>query len=139
MNVIKKVLVMLFAAIMAVVVVSCKDEDKVDFTAEGEKAGTEMCDCVASFTAPNPADFQDQESFQAAFTEYATNLGTCPGLLSKYQDYVLFVYENYNPEAENPLYSVFTFKNPEFEAGFKAGTGDCMTTFATLFALMGGQ
>jgi hypothetical protein len=139
MNRFKSISVVLFAAVLAVAVISCKDEEKNDLKAEGKKAGTEMCDCVASYTAPNPADFADQESFQAAFMAYAANLGTCPGVLAKYQEYVTFVYENYNPEAENPLYSVFTFTNADFEAGFKEGTSSCMETFAALFALMGGQ
>ena len=146
MNRLKSISVVLFAAVLAGgVVFSCKDDDKTDYKAEGVKAGTEMCDCVASYTSPNPADFLDEEgnfdeaSFNQAFGAYAMQLGTCPGVLAQYQEYVIFVYENYNPEAENPLYSVFEFKNKDFEEGFKAGTNDCMETFAALFALMGGQ
>ena len=145
MNRFKSISVVLFVAVLAGVVISCKDKDKTDYKAEGKKAGTEMCDCVASFTAPNPADFIDGEgsfdetSFNQAFGAYAVNLGTCPGVLAQYQQYVSFIYENYDPTAAEPLYSVFEFKNSDFEQGFKEGTGDCMETFAALFALMGGQ
>ena len=134
---------MLLSAVLAVVVISCKDDDKgANPKAEGVKAGTEMCDCVASYPAPDPADFLDgdgnfdEASFNQAFMDYATNLGTCPGLLSNYQQYVTFIYEAYDAEAEDPLYSVFEFKDKDFEQGFKEGTGDCMETFAALFALI---
>jgi len=131
--------IVLLIALLVGIVFSCKDDDKTDLKVEGKKAGTEMCDCVASFSAPNPADFPDQESFEQAFGVYAMQLGTCPGVLAKYQEYVTFVYENYNPLAENPLYSVFEFKNADFEQGFKEGTNDCMQAFEALFALMGSQ
>ena len=139
MNRLKYLPAVLFAALLAGIVFSCKDGDKIDPTAEGKKAGAEMCACVASFTAPNPANFPDEASFQAAFMVYANNLGTCPGVLGKYQQYVTFNMEAYNPAAENPLYSIFTFKNKDFEKGFKEGTGDCLKAFEALFALMGGQ
>ena len=136
---------MLLSAVLAVVVISCKDDDKgANPKAEGVKAGTEMCDCVASYTAPDRADFVDgdgnfdETGFNQAFTEYSGNLSTCLGLLSNYQQYVTFNME-YDAEAEDPLYSVFQFKNSDFEQGFKEGTSDCMETFAKLFASMGGQ
>jgi hypothetical protein len=142
MNKFKYLSVVLFIAALAGVVISCDNESDVDLRAEGKKAGIEICDCVASFEAPNPENFDggaEGESFQAAFGFYVMQLATCPGLLGKYQQYVVFVYENYNPEAENPLYSVFDFKNADFEAGFKEGTSNCMETFAVLFALIGGR
>jgi hypothetical protein len=77
--------------------------------------------------------------FAADFETYAMKLGACPGVLAKYQQYVSFIYENYDPTATEPLYSVFVFKNNDFAQGFKEGTSDCMETFAALFALMGSQ
>ena len=137
---------MLLSAVLAVVVISCKDDDKgADPKAEGVKAGTEMCDCVASYTAPDPADFVDEDGnpdeagFNQAFMVYAGNLGTCPGLLSNYQQYVTFNMEAYDAEAEDPLYTIFQFKDSDFETGFKEGTGDCLQAFEALFELMGGQ
>ena len=178
--------VVLCAAALAGVIVSCNDKEKdTDLKAEGVKAGTAMCDCVANYEAPpmpnHPAsplppagvdlqelltlDLQDPAvfagldpevqaylmnpaiqqylgalgQFAADFEAYAMQLGACPGVLAPYQDYVTFIYENYNPAAENPLYSVFNFKDKNFEQGFKEGTSDCMETFAALFALMDGQ
>ncbi|MCL2027076.1 MAG: hypothetical protein FWG79_01165 [Bacteroidales bacterium] len=145
MNRFKSISVTVIAVALAVVVISCGNKDKTDPKVTGKKAGTEMCDCVASFNAPDPADFVDaagnfdETGFNQAFGLYAMQLGTCPGLLAKYQQYVSFVYTNYDPEAEEPLYSVFDFKNNDFAQGFKEGTSDCMETFAALFALMGGQ
>lgn len=136
----KNVSVVLFAAVLAGVVISCKDEEKPDLKAEGVKAGIEMCDCVSGFEAPDPVNWEGTEDeLQQAFQAYYADLGTCPGVLTKYQEYVTFVYGNYDPEAENPLYSVFNFKDGDFEIGFKEGTNDCMETFAALFELMGGQ
>ena len=147
MNKFKTISVVLLTALLAGAVFSCKDSNKdtTDYVAEGRKAGMEMCNCVASFTAPNPADFVDEEgnfdeeNFNQAFGFYAMQLGTCPGLLSQYQQYVSFIYENYDPTAAEPLYSVFDFKNKDFEKGFKEGTSGCMETFAALFALLGDQ
>ena len=146
-NKFKIISVVLFTSLLAGIVFSCKDSNKdtTDYVAEGTKAGSEICNCVASFLAPNPVDFVDEEgnfdeeNFNQAFGFYAMQLGTCPGLLSPYQQYVSFIYENYDPTAAEPLYSVFDFKNKDFEQGFKVGTSGCMETFAALFALLGEQ
>ena len=175
---------MLLAAALAVVVITCGDKDKTDLKAEGKKAGTEMCSCVASYdepTMPNhpasplpPADLDLQEllgldlqdpavfagldpevlaylmdpaiqqylgalgQFSKDFEDYATDLSKCINT-APYQQYIDFVYENYDPTATEPLYSVFDFKNSDFEQGFKEGTGGCKEAFEALFALMGGQ
>ena len=145
MNKLKSISVVLFAAVLAGVVISCKEEDKTDLKAEGKKAGTEMCSCVASYDEPNPTDFMDGEGnfdeagFSQAFGAYAMQLSTCLGVVTQYQDYVDFVYENYDPTADEPLYSVFIFKNSDFEHGFKEGTSGCKEAFDALFAMMGAQ
>ena len=176
----KYLLVVLFAAILAgVVFVACsKDDDKTDPRAEGLKAGTEMCACVASYTAPiqpqhpasplPPASFNpyldytdpavlatlDGETiayisdpaiqayfgalatFQEEFTVYAGKLYECLGVIGQYQEYATANAENYNPEAADPLLSVFTFKNDDFKEGFKEGVKSCADSFSALFALM---
>ena len=133
--------VVLFAAMLAVVfVVACKDKDKDDPGAEGKDAAKAMCDCVSSYTPPSdPTDFE-------AFMAYAQQLYQCLGEIAPYSKYVGLAgtQENgygYNPNAENPLYSVFAFKNADFEKAFKKGTEVCMLPFAMLFEMLmsGGQ
>jgi len=137
MNRFKSLSVVLFAAALAGVVISC-DKDNENPKAEGKKAGTKMCDCVASYPAPtDPTD-------QAAFMEYAGQLYNCLGEIAPYSEYIGLAGTQdtgygYDPTAENPLYSIFDFKNKDFEQGFKEGTSDCMQTFSALFALLGGQ
>jgi hypothetical protein len=138
MNNFKKISIVLFAAVLVGVVTSCKKKNE-DPAAEGKKAGTEMCACVASFTAPKLEDFDDPADFQAAFGAYAMQLGLCLGVLTKYQQYVTFDRDNYDANADEPLYTVFQFNNRGFEQGFKEGTKDCMQTFEILFQMMGGQ
>ena len=174
MNRFKSISVVLFAAVLAGVVISCKEEEKTDLKAEGKKAGTEMCGCVASYDEPNfpmsplpPAGLDLQELFgldlqdpavfagldpevQAYLTDpaiqqylsefkaYAMQLSQCVNV-APYQQYIDFVYANYDPTAAEPLYSVFDFKNSDFEQGFKEGTNGCKEAFEALFALMGGQ
>jgi hypothetical protein len=137
MNRFKYLLAVLFTAVLAgVIIVSCKKDDGPDTEAEGKKAGTEMCDCVSSYTAPNPADFADDPAgLQAAFAIYAGQLYECLGVIAPYEKYVEIDVDAYNPQAENPLYSIFDFKDKNFEKGFKSGTEGCMQTFALLFSL----
>ncbi len=130
---------MLFAVALTGFFFACSKDDDEDPKAEGKRAGNEMCDCVSGYTAPDPEDFADEASFQEAFAAYAAQLGGCPGIIGKYQQYVTFNMGAYNPQAEEPLYSIFDFKDKDFEKGFKEGTSDCMETFSALFALMGGQ
>ena len=129
MNRFKSFLVVLFTAVLAGVVISCDNDKDADPLKEGRKAGTEMCACVDAISVPtDPAEFGD----------YAQKLGMCPGgVLAGYQEYVTFVYTNYDADAENPLYSVFEFKNSKFEQGFKETTNDCMQAFEFLFSMMG--
>ena len=176
---IKYLSVVFYTAILAVVfIVACNDDDKVDPKAEGLKAGTDMCACVASYTAPvqpqHPAsplppasfnpylDYTDPAvlatldeativyisdtaiqayfgaitTFQEEFTAYAAQLYECLGVIGQYQEYATANAENYNPEAADPLLSVFTFKNDDFKEGFKEGVKSCADSFTALFALM---
>ena len=170
--------VVVFAAALAGVVVSCDDKDKVDTKAEGIVAGNEMCACVASYEAPAqpqhpesplpPADFDftldysDPEvlaglneetisylmnpaiiayfgelaAFAGAFAAYAGDLYACLGVIQKYQEYATANANNYNPEATDPLLSVFTFSDEGFKEGFKEGVKSCSDAFDALFALM---
>jgi len=129
MNRFKNFSVVLFAVVLAGAVISCDKDKGADPLKEGRKAGTEMCACVDAIPVPtNPEEFGD----------YAQKLGMCPaGVLAAYQEYVTFVYTNYDPEAEDPLYSVFDFKNSKFEQGFKEATNGCMQAFELLFSMMG--
>ena len=77
--------------------------------------------------------------FYADFEAYAGQLYQCLGTLAPYQKYVETNPDAYNPDAAEPLYSIFTFKDANFEKGFKSGTASCMQTFASLFALTGQQ
>ena len=137
MNRLKYLSVFLFAAILAGVVISCKD-DKEDPSAEGQEAGVAMCACVNSFTPPTDL---------SAFLEYAGDLMGCLGQIAPYSQHVDLngAMENsygYDPDAAEPLYSVFVFKNADFESAFKSATNACMQSFADLFAMMemmGGQ
>ena len=77
--------------------------------------------------------------FQSDFEAYAGELYQCLGTLAPYQKYVEANPNAYNPAAAEPLYSIFTFKDADFEKGFKSGTASCMQTFTSLFALIGQQ
>jgi hypothetical protein len=143
MNRLKYLSVVLFAAILAVVVITACNKDKTDAAAEGKEAGEAMCGCVSGYTAPNPEDFEDMESFQAAFMAYAGQLYNCLGEIAPYSKYVVLAGTQddgygYNPNAAEPLYSIFTFKNDDFGKEFKKATEVCMLPFAALFAMMGG-
>ena len=142
MNKVKYLSVVLFAAILAGVLISCGDNgDKENPAAEGQEAGVAMCDCVASYTPP--ADPTDIEAFMA----YAQQLYNCLGVIAPYSDYIGLngTMENsygYDSEAAEPLYSVFVFTNSDFEREFKSATNVCMQAFAALFEMMemmGGQ
>lgn len=132
----KFLLALLLVAIVAGVVVACSDDDDPDYKAEGKKAGVEMCDCVASYVAPNYEDYESYEEFTAAFTAYAANLSGCLGIIAQYQEYVTVDINAYDPEADEPLFSVFSFKNDEFKEGFMEGAGGCADTFTALFEMM---
>lgn len=75
-------------------------------------------------------------TFAADFETYAGNLYACLGVIAKYQEYATANADNYNPDAADPLLSVFTFKNDEFEKGFKEGVGSCAEAFSALFELL---
>ena len=81
----------------------------------------------------------DLGKFYGDFEAYAGDLYQCLGVLPPYQKYVETNPDLYNSEVAEPLYSIFTFKDADFEKGFKIGTASCMQTFAALFALMGQQ
>ena len=180
----KYLFVMLFAVVLTGgVIVSCSDDDDNVKTAEGiraegVKAGTEMCDCVASYEAPvqpqhpasplppasfdptldysDPAVVEGMELdayiyfmapaiqaylgelavFVDEFETYAGNLYQCLGTIHPYQEYATANANNYDPEAEDPLLSVFTFKDDNFKEGFKVGVGSCADTFSALFSLI---
>jgi hypothetical protein len=128
--------VVLFAAIVAVVVVSCKDNDKEDPKAEGIKAGNEMCDCVGGYTAPNFADYiDDPAGYQAAFMAYAGELYECIGVIGKYQKYVTPDLDAYDETSSEPLLSVFKFENNDFKNGFREGVASCSNAFDALWEL----
>ena len=137
--------VVLFAAILAGVVVACSDDDdKIDYKAEGVKAGKEICDCMSSYAhlAPNIEDYYsetgfDQPGYVEALTAYGWQASGCVGGLQSYQEYVTVNFEAYNAEAENPLLSVFDFKNNDFKTGFSEGIGSCADAFGELLGLMG--
>ena len=143
----KYLLVVLFAVMMTgVVIVACSkdDEDKTDYKALGEKAGKEICDCMAGYAhlAPNIADYYteagfDQAGYVEALSAYGWQASGCVGSLQSYQEYVTVNFDAYNPEATDPLLSVFTFKNNDFKTGFSEGIGSCADAFGDLLGLMG--
>ena len=75
-------------------------------------------------------------AFQAEFTTYAGKLYECLGVIALYQEYATASADNYDPEAADPLLSVFTFKNDDFKEGFTEGVKSCADSFTALFALM---
>jgi len=106
---------------------------------EGLAAGIAMCDCVSGYEAPNPYDekYADNPAqIQADFEAYYGELYQCLGVVHVYQEYVTVNPNNYDPDVEDPLLSVFTFTDEDFKEGFKEGVGSCAETFAALFALM---
>ena len=177
--------VALFVAMLAgVVIVSCSDDDnskdkeKAEMKAKGVDAGSEMCDCVASYEAPvqpqhpasplPPANFDqsldytnpevlaslDDETiaylsdpaimayfgklavFFTEFEAYAGDLYQCLGAVHPYQEYVTANADAYNPNADEPLLSVFTFSNDDFKDGFREGVASCSDAFSALFEAM---
>jgi hypothetical protein len=138
MNRFKYLSVFLFAALVAgVVFIACNKNDEKPGEA-GKEAGAAMCNCVSSYTAPtDPTDYE-------AFMAYAQQLYNCLGTIAPYSQYIGLAgtMENsygYNPDAAEPLYSVFAFKNADFEKEFKKATEVCMLPFAMLFQMMGSQ
>ena len=82
------------------------------------------------------AYFGAMATFYEEFNAYAGQLYECLGVIGKYQEYATANADNYNPEAADPLLSVFTFKNDDFKEGFKEGVKSCADSFNVLFALM---
>ena len=119
---------------------SCNKDKTKSAETEGKEAGDAMCNCVSSYTPPtDPTDYE-------AFMAYAQQLYSCLGVIAPYSEYVGLAgtMENgygYNPEAAEPLYSVFAFKNADFEKEFKKATEVCMLPFSMLFDILmsGGQ
>jgi hypothetical protein len=70
-------------------------------------------------------------------------LTECLGGIVPYQQYIGVELEGYDPEAAQPLYSVFNFKDQDFEKGFKDGSNVCYEQFSELLemlmGMMGGQ
>ena len=82
------------------------------------------------------AYFQELAAFAGAFEAYAGELYQCLGVIQAYQEYATANANNYDPEAADPLLSVFTFTNDDFKEGFKEGVQSCSDAFNALFALM---
>ena len=145
MNRFKYLSVLFFAAMLAVVIVACKDKDD-NPEAEGKKAGTEMCACVDNVPEPvipnppegvnplnpdltDPATLQWLGAVQAVYEAYFAELGSCAGLVAnKYQKYFEFNIASYNPEIG--LFSAFNFLDKDFEKGFLEATQACAEAFA---------
>ena len=143
MNKVKYLSVVLFAAILAGVLISCGDNgDKDDPIAEAKAAGVEagelMCACVASYEEPNPADYlPDMEALQAAFQEYYGQLYACLGVIVPYAEYAALRSPNEPVQTDDPLLAVFIFHNEHFREAFvEEGVKDCYDTFMALWALM---
>ena len=81
------------------------------------------------------AYFGELAVFSEEFEAYVMELYQCLGVTQKYQEYVTANPDNYDPEATDPLLSVFTFKNDDFKEGFKEGVKSCADSFNVLFAL----
>ena len=137
MNRFKYLSVVLFALALAGIVYACKD-DGDDPEAEGKKAGKEMCDCVASYQAPDPATWTgSMEELQAAFQAYYGQLYNCLGTIVPYEKYAkLWAEGDEKQNEDDPLLNVFVFHNKDFEKGFKEGVGSCYDTFNALWELM---
>ena len=144
----KSFFVMLFAVVLAGgVIVSCSDDDDdlsaEEVRAEGFAAGSGICACMDGYAhlAPNQADFItadgfDMEGYIAALGEYGWQAAGCVNLQA-YQEYVAVNFEGYDPNANDPLLSVFTFTNDDFKAGFIEGIGGCAESFSALMGLIG--
>jgi hypothetical protein len=140
--------VVFFAAIAAcVVVAACKKDDKPDPEAEGKKAGTEMCNCVSDIPEPvipnlpqgvnpldpdytDPATLQWLAAVQAVYEAYFAELGNCAGgVAGKYQKYFGMEISKY--DEENPdFFSVFDFKDEDFQKGFLEAAMVCAEAFS---------
>jgi len=82
------------------------------------------------------AYFGELAGFATAFETYAGELYQCLGTIQQYQEYATANANNYDPEATDPLLSVFTFSNDDFKEGFKTGVGSCSDAFTVLFSLI---
>ena len=129
-----------FTLLAGVVVVSCnKDDDDPDPKAEGIKAGNEMCDCVASYDAPNPTDpkyTENPEQLGADFQAYYGQLYECLGVIHKYEKYARLKEQGEEAQTEDPLLNVFMFEDDKFKEGFLEGVGNCYEAFNALWDLM---
>ena len=148
MNRLKYLSVVLFAAILAgVVFVACNDDDPSPAD-EGRKAANEMCGCVTKVVEtlhvppgfdPANIDFTDPATllFFAALAALDTevllgDLAGCPAdVAGKYQKYVGFEYDNFDEETWD-LFSVFVFKDKDFETAFMGAAASC-----DVFTLLG--
>ena len=138
--------VVLFAAMLAGgVFVACNDKDddpdpkKAEARAEGVKAGTEMCDCVASYPAPDPTDPKYAENpgqLNADFNAYYMQLYSCLGEIHKYEKYARLKEQGEEAQTDDPLLNVFMFHDDDFKEGFLEGVGSCYDSFNALWALM---
>ena len=140
--------VVLFAAMLAGgVFVACNDKDddpdpkKAEARAEGVKAGTEMCDCVASYPAPDPTDpkyatEEGQGQLKVDFNAYYMQLYSCLGEIHKYEKYARLKEQGEEAQTDDPLLNVFMFHDDDFKEGFLEGVGSCYDSFNALWALM---
>ena len=103
MNRVKYLSVALFSALLTgFVVVACNNEKEADPAAEGEKAGEEMCACVASIAEPvlpnppssplPPEGVDIQEIFGLDLTDPEVIAGLEPDVLAYLMDPVIQAY-----------------------------------------------
>ena len=146
MNRLKYLSVVLFVAILAGVIIACNKDDKPNPEVEGKNAGNAMCNCVSSIDEPvvphppegvnplepnfeDPATLEYLAAVQAVYEAYFAELGSCAGeVAGKYQKYFIFTYDNY--DEEQGFFSVFDFKDEEFQKGFLEAAGVCAAAFA---------
>ena len=137
--------VILVAAMMAgIFVVSCNDKDekpdpRAEARAEGVEAGKAMCDCVASYAAPNPADpkyVENPGQLNADFNAYYMQLYECLGLIHQYEKYARLKEQGEEAQTDDPLLNVFMFHDDDFKEGFLEGVSSCYDSFNALWALM---
>ena len=131
--------VVLLVAVLAGVVVACNDDDDPDPKAEGIKAGNEMCDCVASYPAPDPTDpkyVENPAQLQTDFQTYYGKLYECLGVIHQYEKYARLKEQGEEAQTDDPLLNVFMFENDKFKDGFLEGVGSCYDAFNALWDLM---
>ena len=145
MNRFKYLSAVLFVALMAaVVVISCKDDNKepdpaVEARAAGKEAGEKMCACVSNYQAPDPNTWTGTpQELQQAFQAYYGQLYACLGEITPYEQYArLRNPQNEPAQTDDPLLSVFIFHDENFKAGFvEDGVKSCYDTFNALWALI---